>query len=211
MEASLFPHKDRRLRSKLRLCSATDPPSVLGHPWIRLHHPDTEWTRKKIHIWNEFCFSTCLFYVQSGLLAKPLNPPMTFHLSRLSPVTWLWFSSKEQAACLPPDRLYEFAIDLLPGTPLPSSRLCNLCQPESGAMGCFRHQLVAGIIHPSLVGGGVSKSFPCTEYHGLNNMTIKNKYPLSLIAAFFKMMMSFVVSILRVLCWWVPTASSRPG
>ncbi len=42
--------------------------------------------------------------------------------------------SKDRALSLPPHRPYDCAIDLVPGAPLPSSRLYNLSRPEREAM-----------------------------------------------------------------------------
>ena len=103
--------------------------------------------------------------------------------------------SKQHALSLPPHRPYDCAIDLLPGSPLPSSRLFNLSLPEREAMeGYIRDSLAAGIIRPSSspVGAGfffVSKKDkslrPCIDYRGLNDITIKNKYSLPLIDSAF--------------------------
>lgn len=42
--------------------------------------------------------------------------------------------SKDEARSLPPHRLYDCAIDLLPGATLPSGHLYSLTQPEREAM-----------------------------------------------------------------------------
>ncbi|KAK7887257.1 hypothetical protein WMY93_026878 [Mugilogobius chulae] len=104
--------------------------------------------------------------------------------------------SNERALSLPPHRPYDCAIDLLPGATLPSSRLYNLSRPEREAMEKYiKDSLAAGIIRPSSspVGAGfffVSKKDktlrPCIDYRGLNNITIKNKYPLPLINSAFQ-------------------------
>ncbi len=61
--------------------------------------------------------------------------------------------------------------------------------------GYIKDSLAAGIIRPSSspVGAGfffVSKKDrtlrPCIDYHGLNNITVKNKYPLPLISSAFE-------------------------
>lgn len=54
------------------------------------------------------------------------------------------------ALSLPPHRPYDCAIDLLPGTPLPSGRLYNLSVKERKAMEQYiQESLEAGIIRPS--------------------------------------------------------------
>ncbi|KAK7929110.1 hypothetical protein WMY93_005505 [Mugilogobius chulae] len=104
--------------------------------------------------------------------------------------------SKDRALSLPPHRPYDCGIDLLPGAPLPSSRLYNLSRPEYEAMEKYiNDSLAAGIIRPSSspVGAGfffVGKKDltlrPCIDYRGLNNITIKNKYPLPLLDSAFQ-------------------------
>lgn len=92
------------------------------------------------------------------------------------------------ALSLPPHRPYDCAIDLLPGAPLPTSRLYNLSRPEREAIEKYiNDSLAAGLIGPSSshVGAGfffVSKKDktlrPCFDFCGLNNITVKEKYPL---------------------------------
>lgn len=103
--------------------------------------------------------------------------------------------SKANALSLPPHRPYDCAIELLPGAPLPTSKLYNLSLPERQAMEKYiQESLAAGIIRPSSspVGAGfffVGKKDgslrPCIDYRGLNNITVKNKYPLPLIDSAF--------------------------
>ena len=58
--------------------------------------------------------------------------------------------SKSHALTLPPHRPYDCAIDLLPGAPLPSSRLFNLSRPERESMEEYiGESLAAGIIRRS--------------------------------------------------------------
>ena len=95
----------------------------------------------------------------------------------------------------PPHRPYDCAIELLPGSPLPSSRLFNLSRPERESMEKYiGESLTAGIIRPSSspVGAGfffVTKKDhslrPCIDYCGLNSITLKNNYPLPLISSAF--------------------------
>lgn len=92
---------------------------------------------------------------------------------------------------IPPHRLYDCAIDLCPGAPLPSSRLYQLSRPGREAMESYISEpLASGLICPSssLVGAGfffVKKwdgtSGPCIDYHGLKEITIWNRYLLPLL------------------------------
>lgn len=48
-----------------------------------------------------------------------------------------------RALSLPPHRSYDCAIDLLPGVPLPSSRLYNLSDPEKETMRIYIEEFLA--------------------------------------------------------------------
>ncbi|XP_059206306.1 uncharacterized protein LOC131985279 [Centropristis striata] len=57
---------------------------------------------------------------------------------------------KQQALSLPPHRPYDCAINLLPGSTYPRSRLYNISRPERAAMEEYiNSSLAAGIIRPS--------------------------------------------------------------
>lgn len=112
-------------------------------------------------------------------------------------MTWVKYSVNSSLALSPPQhRPYGCAIDLLPGAPLPSSRLFNLSRPEREKMEKYIHDsLAAGIIRPSSspVGAGflfVSKKDrtlrPCIDYQDLKTITVKNKCPLPLINSAFE-------------------------
>jgi len=104
--------------------------------------------------------------------------------------------SKVSATSLPPHRPYDCAIELLPGAPMPSSRLYNISKPERETMEKYINEsLAAGIIRPSssplgagffFVGKKDGSLRPCIDYRGLNQITVKNKYPLPLLASAFE-------------------------
>ena len=106
--------------------------------------------------------------------------------------------NKERALSLPPHRPYDCAIDLLPGAPLPSSRLYNLSHPEWESVEDYINTSQAsGLIRPSsfalaagffFVGKKDGSLRPCIDYRGLNEITIKNKYPLPLIDPSFELL-----------------------
>lgn len=99
--------------------------------------------------------------------------------------------SKQCAFSLSPHHPYNCVIDLLPGAPLPSSRLyCNLSRPEREAMVRYiSESLASGMVRPSSSPVGTGFFFlknkdgslrPCIDYRGLNDITTRNKYPLPL-------------------------------
>lgn len=87
-------------------------------------------------------------------------------------------------------------IELLPGPPLPSRRLYNINPSERAALEKYiSESLEAGLIRPSssplvagffFVGKKDRSLRPCIDYQGLNDITVKNKYPLPLISSTFE-------------------------
>ncbi len=106
--------------------------------------------------------------------------------------------SMSRASSLPPHRPYDCAMDLLPGTSLPKGHLYSLSRPEREAMErCIRDSLVAGIIRPSSSPAGAGFFFMekkdgllrlCIDYRGLNDITVKNRYPLPLMSSAFELL-----------------------
>ncbi|KAI7806903.1 Pol polyprotein [Triplophysa rosa] len=105
---------------------------------------------------------------------------------------------RSRATSLPPHRPYDCAIDLLPGTSPPKGRLFSLSAPEREAMEKYiRSSLNAGLIRPSSSPAGAGFFFvqkkdgslrPCIDYRGLNEITVKNKYPLPLMSSAFELL-----------------------
>lgn len=94
--------------------------------------------------------------------------------------------NKSKAMSLPPHRLYDCAIDLHPGTFPPKGCLFSLTAPEREAMNkCIHDSLASALIRPSSSPTGAG--FFCVE-KGLNDITIKNRYPLPLIATAFQLL-----------------------
>ncbi|XP_050924947.1 uncharacterized protein LOC108874699 [Lates calcarifer] len=169
---------------------------VLGLPWLKLHNPHIDWSTLSITNWSLFCHSHCLHSAIPTTISAPGTPkpidlssvPQQYH--DLQEVF-----SRDRAQSLPPHRPYDCSIDLLPGAPYPSSKLYNLSKPEREAMETYiSDSLAAGLIRPSSSPLGAGFFFvekkdktlrPCVDYRGLNEITVKNKYPLPLIDSAF--------------------------
>ena len=172
-------------------------PLVLGRPWLNLHDPHVSWSTGRILGWSKVCHATRLRSAPSPPSgARPTHSPPD-----LSAVPSVYHNlarvfSKDQALLLPPHRPYDCTIDLLLGAPLPVGRLYNLSVPEKETTRNYiSESLASGIIRPSSspVAAGfffVAKKDgslrSCIDYRQLNNITVKNKYPLPLLSSTFK-------------------------
>ncbi|KAM0999125.1 hypothetical protein FF1_005867 [Malus domestica] len=102
---------------------------------------------------------------------------------------------KELPKKLPPRREVDHAIELEPGAKLPSKLPYRISPPELEELRKQLNELLnAGYIQPSKSSYGAPVLFQrkkegslrlCIDYRALNKITIKNKYPLPLIADLF--------------------------
>lgn len=120
---------------------SSDPRLVLGHSWLSMHNPHINWS---ILGWSEFCLSSCL---HSALPPVSSQPPMPVQPPDLSLVPAVYHDlagvfDKDRAVSLPLHCLYDCAIGLLPGAPLPSGHLYNLSCPEREAMQAYVTQVI---------------------------------------------------------------------
>uniref|UniRef100_A0A8C1LRZ5 Gypsy retrotransposon integrase-like protein 1 n=1 Tax=Cyprinus carpio TaxID=7962 RepID=A0A8C1LRZ5_CYPCA len=182
------------------LIHSPSTPLVLGHTWLVKHNPHIDWTLNSVLAWSPFCLSQCLGPAFSPVMScsvlqeEPVslaNVPEAYHDLRA-------VFSKSRASSLPPHRPYDCAIDLLPGTSPPRGRLYSLSGPEREAMEKYiNDSQVAGIIRPSSSPAGAGFFFvgkkdgslrPCIDYRGLNDITVKNRYPLPLMSSAFELL-----------------------
>uniref|UniRef100_A0A669C767 ribonuclease H n=1 Tax=Oreochromis niloticus TaxID=8128 RepID=A0A669C767_ORENI len=174
-------------------------PLVLGFPWLRQHNPVLDWKEERVLGWGEECHMTCLKAATPIKASNPQphkSPDLSAIPSEYHDLKQVF--CKDQVRSLPSHRPYDCSIDLLPGAPLPTSRLYSLSQPERECMEKYINESVAnGLIRPSSspVAAGFffvtkkDKSLrPCIDFRGLNNITIKNKYPLPLLSSAFELL-----------------------
>ncbi len=172
-------------------------PVVLGHPWLTQHNPRVDWGRNTVSEWSRACYASCLVSAGFSVSGSVLQDEMG-SLSNV-PEEYLDLKevfSKSRAASLPPHRPYDCAIDLVPGMSPPKGRLYSLSVPEREAMEKYiSDSLTAGFIRPSSSPAGAGFFFvakkdgslrPCIDYRGLNNITVKNTYPLPLMSSAFE-------------------------
>lgn len=103
------------------------PILVLGFDWLQRHSPHLNRSELYIESWSKNCLSSC---VQSAIPPTPslansneANPPGLSHMSKEYHLSLVF--SKHKALTLPPHCPYDYAVDLLPGVPLPSSCLTS--------------------------------------------------------------------------------------
>ncbi|XDV19457.1 hypothetical protein PO909_024927 [Leuciscus waleckii] len=172
-------------------------PIVLGHPWLNQHNPRIDWKQRSILAWSAECHKSCLVSACS-VVSVPVLQEEAVDLSNV-PVEYRDLRevfSKSRAASLPPHRPYDCAIDLLSGKSPPKGKIYSLSVPEREAMEKYiSDSLASGFIQPSSSPAGAGFFFvgkkdgslrPCIDYRGLNNITVKNTYPLPLMSSAFE-------------------------
>jgi hypothetical protein len=135
--------------------------------------------------------------VQSGPDSK-LNQTKTIALEDIRVVQDYPDVFLEELSGMPPDRDIEFLIELLPGTPPISKRPYRMPVNELVELNKQIAELQAkGFIRPSSSPWGAPILFVekkdgtqrmCVDYRSLNEVTIKNKYPLPMIEDLFDQM-----------------------
>ncbi|KAL0185425.1 hypothetical protein M9458_021122, partial [Cirrhinus mrigala] len=175
------------------LIQAPCNPVILGLPWLKQHEPQISWSEGEITQWSDRCFPHCfptlnpkIFDVASVIVDSPIadNIPSVYHdLAEAF--------SKSRATQLPPHRTSDCAIELLPGTTPPKGRIFPLSQPETEAMKTYiEEELAKGFIVPSTSPASAGFFFvkkkdgslrPCIDFRGLNDITVKYRYPLPLV------------------------------
>ncbi|KAL0161744.1 hypothetical protein M9458_045469, partial [Cirrhinus mrigala] len=168
---------------------------ILGLPWLRKHDPHISWREGELLQWSSNCQKDCLPAVQPTLTPMPSLPESTFNAGNL-PTEYHDLKmafSKDKASQLPPHCAVDCAIELLPGHSPPKGRVFPLSQPESEAMNNYiNEELAKGFIRPSTSPASAGFFFvkkkdgglrPCIDYRGLNEVTVKFRYPLPLVPA----------------------------
>lgn len=192
LHVSVFHHKEE---ISFYLIESPDLPLIFGYPWLTLHNPHIDWSNGEILHWGPLCHKVCL--------DPPSNNPESqdpVDLSRVPPQYHSFHSvfSKQKASVLPPHRPYDCAIELMPGQCPPRGRVFSLSPPEQTAMETYIMEgLKAGIIRSSTSPAGAGFFFvgkkdgglrPCIDYRALNKVTIRNRYPLPLMATAFELL-----------------------
>eukprot|EP00063_Salmo_salar_P017086 XP_013991921.1 PREDICTED: uncharacterized protein LOC106567309 [Salmo salar] len=135
-------------------------------------------------VWSPFCHTHCLKSAEPAPGHLPGDSEGALDLSAISAEyqDLREVINKALAPSLLPHRSYDCRIDLLPSTTPPRGRLYSLSEGDQ----CYR-ELHWGLpscrIYPYFV---LSCLRPCIDYRGLNDITVKNRYPLPLIFSAFE-------------------------
>ena len=197
---SVLTSGNHREDLRFLVCKSPSAPLVLGHPWLVRHGPNINWADNLVLSWSQYCHTHCLL---SALSPVSVSVSLQEEEADLSRVPACYHDlrtvfSRSRAVSLPPHRPYDCAIDLLPGASPPRGRLYSLSAPEREAMEKYlSDSLAAGIIRPSSSPAGAGFFFvkkrdgslrPCIDYRGLNDITVKNRYPLPLMSSAFDLL-----------------------
>ncbi|KAI2667669.1 Transposon Tf2-9 polyprotein [Labeo rohita] len=176
---------------RLFIIASPQSPVILGYPWLHLHGPSITWANRTITHWSPRCHQHCL---QSQ--ARPDHQPQIHTPANTIPAEYqdlLEAFSRTKATHLPAHRPGDCAIDLVPGAVPPRGRIFPLSHAESEAMNTYiQEELAKGFIRPSTSPASAGFFFvkkkdgglrPCIDYRGLNEVTIKYRYPLPLVPA----------------------------
>lgn len=177
---------------KIHLYSFQSPhnPIILGLPWLEKHNPIITWSTKQISQWSDYCKKHCLQSCTRPTIThtSPSASPLPSEYDDLREAF-----SKTKAAQLPPHRPGDCAIELIPGAQPPKGRVFPLSQPEATAMKEYiEEELAKGFIRTSTSPASAGFFFvkkkdgglrPCIDYRGLNDVTVKYRYPLPLVPA----------------------------
>ncbi|KAJ8324255.1 hypothetical protein O5D80_8742 [Batrachochytrium dendrobatidis] len=135
---------------------------------------------------NDSCFVLPTSDVPSIQATTTPSSDIPLHLVEFASVF-----SKKKALVLPPHRQYDCPIDLEPGSTPKFGPLYSLSEPELKALRDYLDENLAnGFIQPSTSPAGSPILFVkkkdgslrlCVDYRSINNITIKNRYPLPLI------------------------------
>lgn len=210
-----IPNKDLFLHLK------HPPLHTLGYPWLQQHNPHMDWRNGCISRWERsvtWTVSNSIHQSSKTFFAfRSIQPLLsTCRLSRPSRgVQEAWGIVINSA------KTYDYATDLLPGAPLSTSCLYSLSQPKREAMEKFiTDSLAAGIIQPSSSPLGPFFFFvekkdktlrPCIDYCGLNEITVKNRYPLPLLSSAFELLNSYNIQQMWACYNWFCRVIVRGG
>jgi RNase H-like domain found in reverse transcriptase/Reverse transcriptase (RNA-dependent DNA polymerase) len=178
---------------------------TLGIPWLRKHNPRVDWSSGKVEFREKLDHPDALVQLASaedvmkdvvfvGIITVRPSPTEESYKDVQIPEEYQDFAdvfSEERADQLPPHRDCDMVVDLEEGKTPPFGPLYNLSEPELRELRAYiEKNLARGWIRPSKSSAAAPILFAkkkdgglrlCVDYRGLNQITLRNRYPLPLI------------------------------
>ncbi|KAG8713777.1 hypothetical protein FRC09_018344 [Ceratobasidium sp. 395] len=162
---------------------------VLGMSWLSVHNPTINFKDKSASFNSEFCAKNCLHTVHT--IFSGHTPDIELASTTELPTNYQEFAkvfAEEETSPLPPHRPYDIQIDLKPDARPRHGPIYSVGVKEDEEMrSTIQRQLEHGLIRPSkspmaspviFVKKKNGKLRMCIDYRRLNDMTVKNVYPL---------------------------------
>ena len=175
-------------------------PIILGMPWFRLHNPQILWSKEEVSFPHCDCEHTnrpnfiCATLPPSIPIPEFIDEIDSENIASIVPREhhqYLSIFSAQEANSLPNHSAYDHSIPLVENGVPPFGPIYSLSQTELEALSEYiKENLAKGFIRPSSSPAGAPILFVkkkdsslrmCVDYRGLNNITVKNRYPLPLI------------------------------
>ncbi|QRV99033.1 Retrotransposable element Tf2 protein [Ceratobasidium sp. AG-Ba] len=161
---------------------------VLGMAWLKRHNPAIDWDKKSLIFSSRYCSENCL---HTSPMVKSGEPDLEIAATAELPTRYSEFSkifTEEEISPLPPHRPYDCEIILKPDAVPRHGPIYSLGPREDEELRkTVTKQLEAGLIRPSKSPMASPVIFVkkkngslrmCIDYRKLNDMTVKNVYPL---------------------------------
>jgi hypothetical protein len=168
---------------------------ILGTDWLSRHHALIEVATRAIEIHSPVCGELTLYLPNQGCTHSCALTMVESSMERIPVVCEYPDVFPDELPGMPPERDIEFAIELQPGTAPISKRPYRMPPAELAELKKQLQELLdKGFIRPSTSPWGCPALFVkkkdeslrlCVDYHPLNAVTIKNKYPLPRIDVLF--------------------------
>jgi hypothetical protein len=168
---------------------------ILGMDWLSRHQVMIDFTARAIEIHSPICREITLYLPSQGCTRSCAFTLIESPIERIPVVCEYPDVFPDELQGMPPGRDIEFAIELQPGTAPISKRPYRMPPTELAELKKQLQELLdKGFIRPSTSPCGCPALFVkkkdeslrlCVDYHPLNAVTIKNKYPLPRIDVLF--------------------------
>jgi hypothetical protein len=168
---------------------------ILGLSWMKLHRAVLDIAGRLVHLDSPMYGKVILHLAVISHIKASLHHMIKLKLEDIHVVREFLDVFPKDLPGMPPERVIEFKIELQPGTTPIAKAPYKMSHVELKELKIQLQGLLdKGYIHPSTSPWGCSALFVekkdkelhlCVDYHPLNEVTIKNKYPLSRINILF--------------------------